>query len=395
MLAYRTTQYLQDKHKLQETKIFGTRNYLITFLSGLHTQFYNRQLKNMRSTQVQTFGGLTTEVLVSGAVTLWLIRRVLNHSLSLANYSFYSGIIMQFGSSLGLIASSLNFIYDNNEFMKDLYRVFDVVPSMPQSLHPVTLDTTLTPTIVFENVTFSYPGNKVKALRKVNFTISAGDKVAFVGENGAGKTTIIKLLLRFYDPDNGRILVNGVDARELDLASYYHHIGVLFQNFNDYPFTVRDNIALGRVEHFDDNQGVYRAAQIANAEPFIEKYPKKYQQVLEVSFKNGIEPSGGQWQRIALARALFRNAGILILDEPTAAVDAKSEYEIFKTLEAQSQGKTTIIISHRFSTVRRAKTIFVMRDGAIIEKGPHKELMKNSAGLYKEMFDKQAEGYQK
>jgi ATP-binding cassette subfamily B protein len=152
-------------------------------------------------------------------------------------------------------------------------------------------------------------------------------------------------------------------------------------------------IALGRVEDFSDNKRVHEAARIANAEPFIKEYPKKYEQVLEVGFKDGIEPSGGQWQRIALARALFRDAGILILDEPTAAVDAKSEYEIFKTLETHSKDKTTIIISHRFSTVRRAETIYVMRNGEIIEQGPHTKLMKNNEGLYKEMFDKQAEGY--
>jgi len=393
LLAHRTTQYLQDKNKLQETKIFGTRSYLVNFLEGLHTDFYNRQLKHLRNTQGRMFAGLTTEVLVAAGVTLWLIQKVLNHSLSLANYSFYSGIILQFGSSLSLIANSLNFIYDNNEYMKDLYWLFDVKPQLPQSDNPLKLSAKDTPTITFENVSFKYPSSEKQALKNVNLTIKPGDSFAFVGENGAGKTTIIKLLLRFYDPDEGRILVNGTDVKEIDLPSYYTHIGVLFQNFNDYPFSVRDNIALGRVEDFSDNKRVHEAARIANAEPFIKEYPKKYEQVLEVSFKDGIEPSGGQWQRIALARALFRDAGILILDEPTAAVDAKSEYEIFKTLETHSKDKTTIIISHRFSTVRRAETIYVMRNGEVIEQGSHSQLMKNKDGLYKEMFDKQAEGY--
>lgn len=393
LLAQRITQYLQDKNKLQETKIFGTRDYLVKFLEGLHTDFYNRQLKHLRNTQGRMFAGLTTEVLVAAGVTLWLIQKVLNHSLSLANYSFYSGIILQFGSSLSLIANSLNFIYDNNEYMKDLYWLFDVKPLMPQSDNPLRLPAKDTPTITFENVSFKYPSSEKQALKNVNLTIKPGDSFAFVGENGAGKTTIIKLLLRFYDPEEGRILVNGKDLKEIDLPSYYTHIGVLFQNFNDYPFSVRDNIALGRVEDFNDYKRVHEAAQIANAEPFIKEYPKEYEQVLEVSFKDGIEPSGGQWQRIALARALFRDAGILILDEPTAAVDAKSEYEIFKTLEAHSQNKTTIIISHRFSTVRRAETIYVIRNGEVIEQGSHSKLMKNRDGLYKEMFDKQAEGY--
>lgn len=393
LLAFRTTQYLQDKNKLQETKIFGTRNHLVNFLQGLHTDFYNRQLKYLKNTQSRMFFGLTSEVLVAAGATLWLIQKVLNRSLSLANYSFYSGIILQFGSSLSLIANSLNFIYDNNEFMKDLYWLFDVKPQLAQSVNPVRLLAKAGPTITFENVSFRYPGNDKLALKNISFNIKLGDSLAFVGENGAGKTTIIKLLLRFYDPDAGRILINGTDLKEIELASYYTHIGVLFQNFNDYPFSVRDNIALGRVENFSDDKGVYKAAKIANAEPFIKAYPKQYDQVLEVGFEDGIEPSGGQWQRIALARALFRDAGILILDEPTAAVDAKSEYEIFKTLEIHSKNKTTIIISHRFSTVRQAETIYVMRNGEIIERGQHAQLIQNREGLYKEMFDKQAEGY--
>lgn len=393
LLAHRTTHYLQDKNKLQETKIFGTRDYLLKFIEGLHVDFYNRQLKYLRSVQGRMFAALTTEVLVAAAVTLWLIQKVLNHSLSLANYSFYSGIVLQFGSSLSLIVNSLSFVYDNNEYMKDLYWLFDERPALPRSSNPLKISAKDIPLIVFDDVSFKYPNSKKYALKSVSFIIKPGDKIAFVGENGAGKTTIIKLLLRFYDPDKGKILVNGTDIKKVDLSSYYSHIGVLFQNFNDYPFSVRDNIALGRVEDFDNDKKVYEAARIANADPFIKKYPNKFKQVLEVGFKDGIEPSGGQWQRIALARALFRGAGILILDEPTAAVDAKSEYEIFKTLETHSKDKTTIIISHRFSTVRRAETICVLRNGEMVEQGSHSKLMKNKDGLYKEMFEKQAEGY--
>lgn len=332
------------------------------------------------------------EVAVAGLITAWLVRQVLSGSLSLANYSFYTGVVFQFGSSLNLIVNSLNGIYDSNEYMKDLFWLFDLKASLPQTKDPQKISTQ-SPPIAFENVSFKYPGTHKWALKKVSFVINPGDKVAFVGENGAGKTTIIKLLLRFYDVTEGRILINGIDIRELDLHSYYNHIGVLFQNFNDYPFTVRDNIALGRVEQFKNDSAVYESAIIADADGFIQKYPKKYDQVLDISFKDGIEPSGGQWQRIALARALFRNSDILILDEPTAAVDAKSEYEIFKTLEKHSSQKTNIIISHRFSTVRRVSTIYVLKNGTIVEQGTHPDLMKIKDGLYSEMFSKQAEGY--
>ena len=393
LLAQKTTRFLEDKYSLQETKIFGTRNYLLNFLKGLHVDFYNRQLKHLKGTQSKAFLGITTEVAVAGGVTLWLITKVLNHTLSLANYSFYSGIILQFGSSLSLIANSLNFIYDNNEYMKDLYLLVDTNPKIVSPENAIKIPSDTKPTIIFNNVSFTYPGSKKPSIKDISFTINPGDSIAFVGENGAGKTTIIKLLLRFYDVTSGEILVEGTNIKDLDLNSYYAHVGVLFQYFNDYPFSVRDNIALGKVDEFNDDNKIHKAAETANAASFIKKYPKGFEQVLEPGFKDGIEPSGGQWQRIALARALFRDADILILDEPTAAVDAKSEYEIFKTLESHSNERSTIIISHRFSTVRRAKQIFVIDDGEIIEQGNHAELMQHEKGLYKEMFEKQASGY--
>jgi len=393
LLAQKTSKFLEDKYSLQETKIFGTRNYLLDFLKGLHVDFYNRQLKHLKGTQGKAFLGITTEVAVAGGVTLWLITKVLNHTLSLANYSFYSGIILQFGSSLSLIANSLNFIYDNNEYMKDLYLLVDTKPKIVQPENAIVLSRNDKPTIKFDNVSFVYPGSEKPIIKNISFTIRPGDSIAFVGENGAGKTTIINLLLRFYDVTSGNILVNDINIKDIDLNSYYSHVGVLFQYFNDYPFSVRDNIALGKVDEFDNNDKVYQAAITANAENFIKKYPRGFNQVLEPGFKDGIEPSGGQWQRIALARALFRDADILILDEPTAAVDAKSEYEIFKTLESNSKDRSTIIISHRFSTVRRANQILVIDNGAITERGSHNELMKKKNGLYKEMFEKQASGY--
>ncbi len=393
LLAQKTTKFLEDKYSLQETKIFGTRNYLLDFLKQLHVDFYNRQLKHLKGTQGKAFVGIATEVAVAGGVTLWLITKVLKHSLSLANYSFYSGIILQFGSSLSLIATSLNFIYDNNEYMKDLYLLVDTKPKIVSPKNAIKISSSTKPSITFDNVSFTYPGSEKPSIKNITFTINPGDSIAFVGENGSGKTTIIKLLLRFYDVTKGKILINGIDIKDLDLNSYYAHVGVLFQYFNDYPFSVRDNIALGKVEEFDNDERVFQAAIAANAVSFIKRYPKGFEQVLEPGFKDGIEPSGGQWQRVALARALFRDADLLILDEPTAAVDPKSEYEIFKTLGKRSKDRSTIIISHRFSTVRRAQQIFVIEDGEIVEHGNHNELLKHKNGIYKEMFEKQASGY--
>ncbi len=392
-LSYRLTFYLQDKTKLQETKIFQTQHFLVNRLRALHGDFYGRQLKNINGVRKAAVGSLIIEGIVLVGIDLWLILQVVNHKLSLADFTFYSGMILQFGSSLGLIVNSFAFLSDENEFMKDLFKLFDTKPALPVSEQPVLLSEKTLPNIEFRNVWFRYPGSEEWALKDVSFTIQPADKVAFVGQNGAGKTTIIRLLLRFYDTEEGQILVDGTDVKDLDLTSYYKHIGVLFQDFNDYPVSVRDNIALGRVDDFDNDEAVRTAAKHADADKFIQKYPNGYNQTLEIGFKEGLEPSGGHWQRIALARALFRNAGILILDEPTAAVDAKSEYEIFKTLEKQSQHKTTIIISHRFSTVRKAKQIYVITDGEISESGSHTKLMKHKDGQYREMFEKQAEGY--
>lgn len=392
-LAYRLTYYLQDKRKLQETKIFQTQHFLVNRLHALHKEFYDRQLKNINGVRKAAIGSLVVEGIILVGIDLWLILQVVWHKLSLADFTFYSGMILQFGSSLGLIVNSFAFLSDENEFMKDLFKLYDTKPALPVANDPESLDQKAIPNIEFRNVWFQYPQSKEWALRDVSFTIKPEDKVAFVGQNGAGKTTIIRLLLRFYDPEKGIILVNGIDIKNLDLGSYYKHIGVLFQDFNDYPLPVRENIALGRVENFEDEVGVHSAAKQADADSFIQKYPNKYDQVLEIGFTEGLEPSGGHWQRIALARALFRDAGILILDEPTAAVDSKSEYEIFKTLEKQSKQKTTIIISHRFSTVRKAKKIYVIDNGTISESGSHATLMKLKNGLYREMFEKQAEGY--
>lgn len=392
-LAYRTTYYLLDKNKLQETKIFGTRQFLLNKLFNLYSAFYDKQLSNIRKIYKPATLSLIVEGFMLAGITAWLVTRVVNGSLSLGDFSFYSGILVTFGSSLGLLVNSVAFLYDKNEFMKDLFMLFNLEPGLPYVDEPKRIDKQTVPTIEFRNVSFKYPNSKKWALRNISMTIHVGDKVAFVGENGAGKTTIIKLLLRFYDCDEGTILINGVDIKELDLPSYYRHIGVLFQNFNDYPYSVRDNIALGRITNFNDDEKVLSSSKLANADDFIKDYPKGYEQILEVGFKDGIEPSGGQWQRIALARALFRDAGILILDEPTAAVDAKSEHQIFKTLKENSKHRTNIIISHRFSTVREANTIYVIHKGKIIESGDHSSLVNIKDGLYKEMFEKQAKGY--
>jgi ATP-binding cassette subfamily B protein len=283
---------------------------------------------------------------------------------------------------------------ESSLYVNDYFELLALKPRLPENPHPVAVAPAgPPPRIEFDNVTFHYPGSKHNVLSGVSFTLEPGAGLAVVGANGAGKTTLIKLLLRLYDPTTGRILVDGVDLREVDAASWYRRIGALFQDFNRYDsLSVRDNIALGRPEARATLEEVKAAAAEAGSDAFIEEYPQAYNQILNRSYQDGIEPSGGQWQRIALARAFYRNADILILDEPTSAIDAKGEFEIFEQIAASQRDKSTIIISHRFSTVRNADTIIVLEDGRITERGTHDELVK-LRGRYHELFELQASGY--
>jgi ATP-binding cassette subfamily B protein len=244
----------------------------------------------------------------------------------------------------------------------------------------------------FEGVGFRYPGAERWAVRGLSFTLNAGETLALVGENGAGKTTLVKLLARLYDPDEGRILLDGHDLREYDLADLRANIGVIFQDFVRYHLTAAENIAVGRIEARDDRARIVEAARRSLADEVIEKLPNQYDQVLGKRFQSGIDLSGGEWQKVAIARAYMRDAQLLILDEPTAALDARSEFEVFKRFKELSEGRTAVLISHRFSSVRMADRIVVLKDGAVDAIGTHEELLAQR-GMYAELFELQAAGY--
>ena len=246
--------------------------------------------------------------------------------------------------------------------------------------------------IEFKQVSFKYPGTKRYILNNFNLRIEYGEKIAFVGENGAGKTTIIKLLLRFYDVTSGEILINGVNIKDINLDSWYSMVGALFQDFIKYQFTFKENVFYGNKDELGNISLLKKAISQSGADGYIDTLPKKYNQVIGKMFDKGIDLSGGQWQKLALARAFFKNAPILVLDEPTSAIDAKAEFEIFKKVQNLQKNKTVIIISHRFSTVRNADRILVLNNGQIIENGNHINLMKQG-GVYAELFNIQAQGY--
>ena len=229
-------------------------------------------------------------------------------------------------------------------------------------------------------------------MRGLCFTLKAGEVLALVGENGAGKTTLVKLLTRLYDPDEGRILLDGRDLREYDLEALRGNIGVIFQDFVRYNLTASDNIAVGRIGARDDRTRIEQAARRSLADDVIAKLPAGYDQMIGKRFKNGVELSGGEWQKIAIARAYMREAPVVILDEPTAALDARSEFEVFRRFKELSEGKTAVLISHRFSSVRMADRILVLQDGRVEASGTHEELV-SQPGRYSELFELQAAGY--
>lgn len=291
------------------------------------------------------------------------------------------------------ILNQYSSIVTRNKYLDVFFNFLQTKKFIINPEKPVDLPKDIVPAIIkFENVSFKYPGTKQFVLKDLNLTIQSGQKIALVGENGSGKTTIVKLLLRFYDVTSGKITINGVDIRELDLIDWHNQVGALFQNFIRYEFLVRENIELGDVANIGDQEKLKIALQKSGADEVVSKLPKGLKQQLGKQFDNGVELSGGQWQRIALARAFYRDVPILILDEPTSAIDAKAEYEIFDRVQKLQSNKTVIIISHRFSTVRHADRIFVLSSGKIIEQGEHAELIKLD-GVYAELFELQAQGY--
>lgn len=248
------------------------------------------------------------------------------------------------------------------------------------------------PVLEFKKIAFKYPDSERYILKDFNLVINSGEKIALVGENGAGKSTLIKLILRFYDPTEGEVLINGVNIKDLDLNEWHKRIGALFQDFIRYQFTFKENVIFGDLSKKDDLKAIQEAIKKSGADNYLEDLPKGLDQIVGKTFEEGVDLSGGQWQKLALARAFFRDAPILILDEPTAAIDAKAEYEIFERVQKLQKDKTVIIISHRFSTVRNADRILVLDEGKIVEEGNHKTLMKKK-GIYEELFNIQAKGY--
>ena len=376
----------------KEVKIFGLNDFLIDRYRRLAADFYkaNKLLAMRRA----AWGGALTALGTVGYYASYgvIVFRTLTGQFSIGDLTFLAGSFRRLRTLLEGLLIGFTQTASQALYLDDLFSFFDVHPEIRSPTNPRPFPARLEHGIEFENVGFQYPGADRWAVRNLSFTLHAGEVVALVGENGAGKTTIVKLLARLYDPDEGRILIDGHDMRDYDIEQLRSNIGVIFQDFVRYNLTAGENIAVGRIEAREDQRRIERAAERSLASAVIAKLPQHYGQPLGRRFRKGVDLSGGEWQKVAIARAYMRDAQLLILDEPTAALDARAEYEVFERFKELSDGRTGVLISHRFSSVRMADRILVLADGRVEASGTHAELLAER-GRYAELFELQAAGY--
>ncbi len=377
---------------LVELKLFQNTKYFFSIIKELFRNFQSEEKKNEKKKTIYQIIVLCFSQAVIAFSLVYFTWQVVDGNLLIGTLTFVLASVGDLRQSLSSLFSNLGRQYQDSLFVTDIFKLLDLKDIIKKPEKGLTLDPKNTPDIVFDRVTFSYPGTSKEVLKNFSLKISPGEKVAIVGINGAGKTTLAKLLCRFYDPDKGRIMINGHDLKEIDLESWYHQLGAIFQDYARYHFIVKEAIAVGRTGVVSSVQKVKAAARASEADTFIEEWEKNYNQMLGVEYTGGIEPSIGQWQKLALARTFYRNSRILILDEPTSSIDAEAEAKIFEKLGQLPKDRTVILISHRFSTVRQADKIVVIEDGEVKEQGTHEKLLA-LRGTYANLFNLQARGY--
>ena len=382
-----------SKEAAKELKLFGLRNFLTGKFKRLSDQVYDEDIALAKKKGLA--GSLLSAIGTAGYYTAYIyaVWRTVTGVFSLGTLTFLANAIRDASSNLQQTFSTLSTIADQALFLTDLIAFFDMKPTIRSKANALPAPRPIREGFEFQNVSFRYPGSERKVLNGLNFVLRPGERVALIGENGEGKTTIVKLLTRLYDPVEGRILLDGIDLREYDLEDLYKEIGVIFQDYMRYEMTARENIAVGRIELLDNLQKLQESARKSMADEVVKKLGAAgYDQMLGRRFETGVDLSGGEWQKVALARAYLRDAQLLILDEPTSALDARSEYEVFQRFAELTAGKMAVFISHRFSTVRMADRIVVLENGKIAEEGDH-EYLTSIGGRYAEMFELQAASY--
>jgi ATP-binding cassette subfamily B protein len=382
----------------KEIKLFGLSRWLTDRYARLSAAFYeaNRAL-SIRHSAVSTLLTTVGTVGYYGAYGVIIYLTVVGYRspaglFTIGVLTFLAGSFQQSRDLIQRILLSTSQIYEQSLYLADLFTFFEMQPSIVSRPGARPVPNPIREGFEFRDVGFRYPGSEVWAARHLSFRLGLGERLALVGENGAGKTTLTKLLARLYDPDEGAILLDGVDLRDYDVASLHRNIGVIFQDFVRYAFLLKENIGVGEIGAVEDEGRIRAAAERSLASVVAQRFEKGYDQMLGRRFEEGIELSGGEWQKVALARAYLREAQVLILDEPTASLDARAEYEVFLRFAELTKGKAAVLISHRFSTVRMAERILVLERGQIIEQGSHEELVAKG-GTYAELFRLQAAGY--
>ena len=382
----------------KEVKLFHLSRFLIDRYARLADDFYhaNKRLSTRRAL-VSTVLGAVGSVGYYGAYAVIIYLTVIGYQspggvFTIGVLTFLAGSFRQSSDLMHRMLFALSAIYEDCLYLRDLFALFRLTPRVTSKPDATVVPRPISEGFVFEGVSFKYPGSDKWAVRDLSCRLRVGQTVALVGENGAGKTTLVKLLARLYDPDEGRILLDGVDLREYDLDSLWASIGIIFQDFVRYAFLFKENIGVGQVDQITDEGRVREAARRSLADTVADRLEYGYDQQLGRRFDGGVELSGGEWQKVALARAYMREAQVLILDEPTASLDARAEYNVFLRFAELTRGRTAVLISHRFSTVRMADRILVLGEGHLVEDGTHHELVRRGE-LYAELFNLQATGY--
>ncbi len=376
----------------KEIRLFDLSEFFINRYRKISRSFFNatRSLEMKRSI-------LGTILSLPGSIGFYIafvfvINGVLSGAITIGGLTFLIGSIRQLGMLSQSVMKRVSLVAKGALHLRDFFDFFKIKPRIAPAKNPRPFPKPIKLGFTFENVGFKYLNSSRWANRHLNFTLHAGEKLALVGENGAGKTTLVKLLVRLYEPTEGRILLDGHDLREYDLGELRSQIGIIFQDYLRYQMTTSENIAVGNIREKDNKELIINSAKQSLANLIIERFPDKYDQMLGRRFNKGVELSGGEWQKIALARAYMRDAQLVILDEPTAALDARSEYEVFQRFAELTKDKAAMLISHRFSTVRMANRILVLEKGQLVEIGSHEELLAKG-GRYAELFQLQAMGY--
>ena len=391
IMSYLTTLMTTDEYA-KEVKLFTAGDYFIDRYERTARGYYEETRNLLVRRYLAGFGWGSLTTLASSATFLYVALLAVRGQVTLGALTVFTQAAAQVQGAFQGILGGVQGLYEHGLYLSTLYELLERQPRITAPEHPAPVRRPFQQGIEFRNVSYQYPGRAEPALRNVSFTIEPGQTVALVGRNGAGKSTVVKLLGRLYDPDEGVILIDGRDVREYDPVALRREFGVMFQDYAAYQVSAGENIGVGNVDRADDATAIADAAARAGADEVIGKLPDGFDTTLGKQFEGGHQLSGGEWQKIALARAFMRDAQVLILDEPTAALDAQAEHDLFSRIKALTRGKMALYISHRFSTVRMADRILFLEDGQLVEQGTHEELMA-LGGRYAGLFDLQAASY--